>query len=299
MEEAYSVKTICRFIIAAGLILLAVAVPAEAVGKIPAISAYQEQCMALEMKGNYGEAEKLYTQALVDYPTYTHFMVRRGEAYLHLGETQKAANDFTRALALDDKCGMAVLGQATMYALAGDMRQAREKFAAAHAMLGESPDFYLRRGKYYYEGMADFPHAFADLDKAIAAAPDEYKPSFYLAKFLTACNYANCYDNSYADVVVKDGSWLLQQEKMPDEVKAVVHYQLADLYKNVYKEYREGFRETEKELALAGDDAALQAGIFQLQYELLHYLDMPRAEKQAKDAVLYRTGKLGRAGEYH
>lgn len=272
---------------------------ASAAEKIPSISTYQEQCMTLEAGGDYAGAEKIYTQALVDYPTYTAFLVGRGETYLHLGVPKKAAIDFNRALALDDRCGMAVLGQATMYALAGQMRQAGQKFAEAHKILGESPDFYLRRGQYYYQGMADFPHALADLDKAIAAASDEQKPYIYVRKLSMGYAYVTKYDKSHADAVREAALWLLQQEKVPAELKAKVHVLLADLYKNVYKDYREGFRETEKALPLAGDNAALQAEIFQVQYELLHHLNMTRAEHKALQASLRRSGKLGSGEEYH
>ncbi|MBQ7630477.1 MAG: tetratricopeptide repeat protein, partial [Selenomonadaceae bacterium] len=77
---------------------------ADAAEKILSIGDWQKQCTELETKQNYDKAAELYTKAINQYPTYTNFFVRRGEVYLHLGKTDKAAADFKRALLFDDKC---------------------------------------------------------------------------------------------------------------------------------------------------------------------------------------------------
>ena len=262
---------------------------ADAAEKILSIGDWQKQCTELETKQNYDKAAELYTKAINQYPTYTNFFVRRGEVYLHLGKTDKAAADFKRALLFDDKCGNAILGQATLYALIGEMKNSWAKFEDAKVLMENSPAFYLRRGRYYYEGIADYPNAFKDFDKAISLADENGKIFLYYEKLCTEYEYANRYDESFADEVLRDSEQLLKRENVPDIIKSQIYFLRANVYMNVKKDYRQSFRETEKALAFSGDNAAFQALIFQKQYEVLHYLNLTAYEKIALSAATKRA----------
>ena len=291
-------KNFIRVLVMAGLSITMLTNSADAAEKILSIKAWQEQIATLELNGAYDKAAELYTRALEQYPTYTNFFVQRGEVYLHLGNTKKAAADFQRALLFDDKCGTAILGQATLHALVGDMQKAWVKFEEAKIFMEDSPAFYFRRGKYFYEGIADYPNAFIDLDKAISLANDNEKPLLYYEKLSTEYEYANRYDESYADEVLKDAEWFLNQKNMPNIVKAQIYFLRANVYLNVKKNYRQSFRETELALLLSGDNAELQAKIFQKQYEILHHLNLNDSEKLALSAANKRTGNLKSSEEY-
>lgn len=281
-------KRASRVLAVLGLSMALLGCPAEASEEILSIAAWQKQAEELELARAYDREAEVYTRAIGQYPTYTDFYIGRGQAYLYLGDTEKADLDFKRALTFDDQCAEAILGQATLLACKGEMVAAWSRFEDARILMEDSPLFYLQRGKYYYQGIADYPHALRDMDNAISLAPAEEKPSFYLEKFLMEYNYATLFDESYMTSLMVDSAKLLDEKKVPDFVKAQIHNLRADAYLH-QKDYRQGFRETEHALALSGSNTRFQSLVFRKQYEILHHMELFRDEQKALGAALKRN----------
>ena len=256
--------------------------------KIISIEQYQQQAAKLD---HYEDKLKLYEKALKQYPTFTGFYIERGNILMRQGDVKMADADFDKALYLDSKSFEAVSSKAVLYACDGKMREAWQLFEQAKQLEPENPMLYVKRGIYFYEGTADYPRAFADLDTAISLADEALKPQIYMEKITMEYDYASCYDQNFLPQVLTDSAAILEMANIPSVVQSNMHL-IRGLVYDDNGSYPDSLRELEQALLLSGNHKQLQTAIFVQQAKLFHKLDMAREERAAWSAALQRNAKL-------
>lgn len=110
----------------------------------------------------------------------------RGEAYLALGQYDKAVGDLSQALEFAPKSAQTLIARAAAYKAKGDLDKAMADYDAALAASSKNAQASLGRGAIYY-GKADYDKAIADFSQSIQfdpkqAAAYEARASAYRAK---------------------------------------------------------------------------------------------------------------------
>jgi tetratricopeptide (TPR) repeat protein len=131
-------------------------------------TAYMYRAAGYSHIGQYQRAIEDYTQALTLDPTADTYY-RRGSAYYELGDYQHAIEDYTRALALRPKDAEIYESRGKAYQKLADYEHCIEDFTHAITIVFNSPNAWINRGSVYYE-LQEYQHAIDDFTQAIAAA---------------------------------------------------------------------------------------------------------------------------------
>ncbi len=165
-----------------GLAVIAMATVAwsvnEYVSNAPqrAQQAYQT-AIALEVKGNAGDAVAKFTESLSAGETAEAYL-RRGNAYRDLGQTDKAIADWNHAIVLDPQSAGAYAARGMHYASIGNTAKALQDLDES-LQIEATLDSYVLRGQVY-SGLGQYQKAIEDFDLAIAQDPKA--PAAYLAR---------------------------------------------------------------------------------------------------------------------
>lgn len=125
---------------------------------------------ALEGK-QYAMAIEDFTVLIDKAPTSLAYF-KRGQAYEHEGVDDKAIDDYTRSLELDDKSLYAYFFRGGLYSRKGMYRKAIADYDATIALWADNVHFFYTRGDTYYR-MADYDSAIRDWQKAMALGYDK------------------------------------------------------------------------------------------------------------------------------
>jgi tetratricopeptide (TPR) repeat protein len=96
----------------------------------------------------------------------------RGRAYLRMGETERAINDFDEALRRDPRDSETLLNRAKAFRTLGQIYKAEADYEAVIKLGDRVADAYFGRGVMYVESGA-YSHALIEFTRAIDLAPHE------------------------------------------------------------------------------------------------------------------------------
>jgi lipoprotein NlpI len=127
---------------------------------------------AYRLKKDYDKAIEDYGRAVALNPRYEDAFVNRGVAHAAKGETDRAIADYTTALLLDASDIAAYRDRGDAYVDKDDLKLARQDYDEALHRAPADADTYRSRGYlHFYAG--DFAAATADLQRVVAAQPDD------------------------------------------------------------------------------------------------------------------------------
>jgi tetratricopeptide (TPR) repeat protein len=119
---------------------------------------------------SFDEAEKTiadYTAQLEQRPGDAKLLVLRGDLYFQVHEFDRAVEDYTAALALDDKLDMAYYGRGLAYGRMGFIRDGIKDLSHYIDRNPQSSRAYTKRGVRYL-WLGDGENAYRDLSRAVA-----------------------------------------------------------------------------------------------------------------------------------
>lgn len=132
--------------------------------------------MAYESIGDPDAAAKDYTRALDIDPLYMAALCKRGEIYSQKGENDKALSDFNDAIRLEPDYAEAYKGRGLVNKDMGKFRKAITDFNIAIDIDPGYDEAFLWRGLTYYT-LGEFGLAIEDFDRAIEINP-EYEDAY-------------------------------------------------------------------------------------------------------------------------
>ncbi len=132
--------------------------------------------MAYESIGDPDAAVKDYTRALDIDPLYMAALCKRGEIYSQKGENAKALSDFNDAVRLEPDYAEAYKGRGLVHKDMGNFRKAITDFNIAIDIDPGYDEAFLWRGLTYYT-LGEFGLAIEDFDRAIEINP-EYEDAY-------------------------------------------------------------------------------------------------------------------------
>ena len=132
--------------------------------------------MAYESLGNPDAAADDYTRALSIDPMYMAALCKRGEIYSLKGENDKALSDFNDAIRLEPDYAEAYKGRGLVHKDMGEFRRAITDFNIAIDIDPGYDEAFLWRGLTYYT-VGEFGLAIEDFDRAIEINP-EYEDAY-------------------------------------------------------------------------------------------------------------------------
>jgi Flp pilus assembly protein TadD len=129
-------------------------------------------------RGNYhfkkNEVERaleLFTEAIDKVPDFADAFNNRGLCYERLGNIEKAANDYRKAVELDDSFNQAKLNlTSALIQIGGDLKESEILLNKIAPIYADSAQFYDLRGKYYIK-RNETKSAIADFQKSLELAP--------------------------------------------------------------------------------------------------------------------------------
>ena len=127
--------------------------------------------MCYEKQFDYTNAEKDYTRALNIDKHYLSALCNRGEIYYNRGEFEKSWDDYDRAISLDPSYAEAYKGRGLAAKELGDFKDAVIDFNFAIEIDPGYDEAFLWRGLTYYT-TGEFGLAIEDFDRAIEINPD-------------------------------------------------------------------------------------------------------------------------------
>lgn len=129
--------------------------------------------------GDYLEALKHYDSAIDPMRTGALALYRRGAALDGLGQSDRALQDYNRAIQLDPKLPLAFYGRGILLATRERAyTRAIRDFDKVLQLEPNNVDALIRRGDAYSQ-LGDFGHAIGDLDRAVQLAPDNVEAYVY------------------------------------------------------------------------------------------------------------------------
>ena len=129
--------------------------------------------LALTLQGN-GDLERALaeaTYAVEIAPEFLPSLFTRGDIRLALGDAMGAAEDYGAAARIDPLNPLAHAGQAQSLSAQGDVEGAIEALTRALDIAGDHPDYLAERARLYLD-LQNIEPALADLERAVAAAPE-------------------------------------------------------------------------------------------------------------------------------
>lgn len=138
-------------------------------------------------KNEVKRALELFTEAIDKVPDFADAFNNRGLCYERLGNIEKAANDYRKAVELDDSFYQAKLNLTSALIQIGDLKESEILLNKIAPIYADSAHFFDLRGKYYIKrNETDF--AISDFKKSLELAPFNLETltnlgfSFYLKK---------------------------------------------------------------------------------------------------------------------
>ena len=133
----------------------------------------------------------------------------RGECWLHLGEYQKAADDYTQALRRNPNHSPTLVNRAVSWGLLGNADKAIADYTELNRLEPKDTQAFMQRGNEWFFGKKDFGKAIADYSEVIRLNPKHI--GGYLQR-----SYANFKIKEYAKAIA-DGEEAIQLDpKAPD-----------------------------------------------------------------------------------
>jgi len=129
--------------------------------------------------GEYEKAFADYAEAIRMQPEKSVMFIDRGDAYSELGEYEKALADYSEAIRLDSQSYNAYHRRGNVFVKLGNYEQALADFSEAIRIYVMYADAYKDRGSVYYTS-GEFEKALADYTKAILIEPSD--ASLYKAR---------------------------------------------------------------------------------------------------------------------
>lgn len=120
---------------------------------------------------NYDMAIEDFTILIDKAPTSSAYF-KRAQAYIGKGDDDKAIEDFSASLKLDDKSLYAYYFRGGLYTKKGEFRKAIADFDETIALSSDNIYFFYSRGDAYYQ-LGDYESAIRDWKKAIAIGYDK------------------------------------------------------------------------------------------------------------------------------
>lgn len=143
---------------------------------------YYEAAERAEKAGNYAEAVALYSKSIVAEPVQVWMTYnQRGCCYKKLGESQKAIDDFTKAIELQPAYATSYYNRALLYKQTGDWSKAVDDFSKSLVFEPNSPETYTNRA-IAYDHLGERPKALEDFDKALTINPGFFSALKYRAQ---------------------------------------------------------------------------------------------------------------------
>ncbi|OPX83652.1 MAG: TPR repeat-containing protein YrrB [Pelotomaculum sp. PtaB.Bin104] len=137
------------------------------------INSKQEEVSSGEQ--NISEATKAIALNPADPKAYNN----RGDAYLDLGQYEKAITDYSKAIELDPESAEAYLKRGLAYGKLGQYKKAITDYSRAIEMDPESAEAYLKRGLAYGK-LGQYEKAITDFSRAIELDP-KYAEAYLLS----------------------------------------------------------------------------------------------------------------------
>lgn len=124
-----------------------------------------------EVKGDYDQAIKHYTNAIEAHPNYPESYYNRGKSYGTKGDYDQAIRDYDKAIELEPAYSAAYNSRGAAYETKDNYDQAIQDYNKAIEFMPSNEDAYCNRGNAYSrKGNHDL--AIRDFDKAIELKPE-------------------------------------------------------------------------------------------------------------------------------
>jgi tetratricopeptide (TPR) repeat protein len=130
-------------------------------------------------KGDPAKALELLNKAISLDPGYLDAFLSRADAYMSLGEQEKAFADFDNALQINRDNPDIYLKRGQAYS---DLQQYEKAFADFNHALALNPNYanvYFERGRIYFT-TGDYKKAYDDFAKTLTIDPNHTKAALYL-----------------------------------------------------------------------------------------------------------------------
>jgi tetratricopeptide (TPR) repeat protein len=125
-----------------------------------------------EAQRRYAEARDALTKAATLAPDEPTIFNALGQAYLGLGETSRAIENFKHSFAIDPEMFEAINNLGTIYFNTGDYKSAEQYFKSALVLRPQAIDFHYNLG-LCYSRQGHFAEAVPELEKALQYAPND------------------------------------------------------------------------------------------------------------------------------
>lgn len=257
---------------------------------IQSLEAWQFQADKWLAKGRSDKALELYNEAIAQYPANLDLLLKRGNLYLRLGNSEEAERDFQRVLFIDEKNVEGYLGMAVRAGCDGHMKDCYDYFARAIDLDGSNARAYMLRGRFYYEGIGDFEGALADYGRAEELVDEGQRPELLSNMMLTEAGYSVYYPEYWTETEALAAK-LLDCPELPDNY-IIAAYNLRMVAHQHMKDYRLALLDCQELMKLSGDNLEMQAYLLQQQSSFLVRLNMPFEARKAMLAALERNPQL-------
>ena len=137
-------------------------------------TAYYKRGNAYSHKGEYDRAIEDFGKAIALNPKYAKAYINRGNAYYHKGEYDRATKDYDKAIALDPKYALAYYNRGTAYSHKGEYDRAIKNYDKAIALNPKYAKAYYSRG-VAYEKLGNKQKAETDYQKTLLLLPGNKK----------------------------------------------------------------------------------------------------------------------------
>lgn len=159
-------------------------------------AAYNDRGFAYADMGETEKAIQDYSRAMVLNPTYAMPYSNRASAYTKLRKYEQAMADCNKAIELDPTLAVAFNNRGNVYAALHDRERAIQDYTQAITLKPDYAEAYNNRG-VAYDDLHDSSRAFADYQKALELRPDFAEVYHNLSVY----HYVNKeYDRAWADI---------------------------------------------------------------------------------------------------